>query len=436
LAKAEEHRGGIRWRRAASVADVERLIAEAHAAGVPALLDFTGPSCVNCQRMAKTVLRQTAVIRAWNSGVPIEIDTDAHADLARWQLDRFKTQDRPLYVRLAPGGGETRWNEFFAIDNAERMTAFMAFLSGGSGSDLGAASGWSSFILLAVLGGLITLIMPCTYPMIPFTVTFFAKQAAAGRRLAPLAAAYALGIMGCFIGLGLIITVLLGQNLATLAGSPWTNLVIAALFLVFGLSLIGVFFLRLPSGIENRLGGGRVGLLGALLMGLTFAVTAFTCTAPFAGAVLAQAITTGDVLRPILGMALYSGVIAVPFFLLALSPTLLRRLPRAGAWMGEFKVVGGVVELAAALKFLVIADVAWGWGLFGRTTVLSLWAACGLLLALYLLGRVRMPGDAPVTEVGPGRLLTALLFLAMGLGCLAGLAGAELGVIESFFPRD
>ena len=434
IRERSDHSSVIRWRHVTTVAEAEALIAEARARKIAAVLDFTGPSCVNCQRMAKTVLRQPEVAAAWNRGLPIEISTDPpHQELAAWQQQRFKSQARPLYVRLATDGTETRWSEVFAPDDRAAQARFLTFLAGGSGSDAGIGQGFWQFIILAMLGGLFTLIMPCTYPMIPFTVNFFAKQAAAGQRIMPLAAFYSLGIIACFVGLGVLVTGVFGASLATLAGHPLTNLLIAGLFLFFGLSLLGAFFLHLP-GLENALGGGRGGYLGALLMGLTFAVTAFTCTAPFAGTVLAQAVTTGAWSRPVLGMAVYAGTIAVPFFLLALSPGVLQRLPRAGAWMNEFKAVGGVVEVAAAFKFLVICDVAWNWGLIGRASTVAWWAASALFIGIYVLGLVRLPGDAKIAEAGPWRILTALAFLALGLWLAAGLAGLDLGVIESFFP--
>ncbi len=457
LAKAAAGKS-IRWRHPRTVAEVEQLIAEAHQAGKAALLDFTGPSCSNCQNMEKTVFRDPGVIAAWNSALPISVNTDPPFDeLAAWQQQRFKDQGRPLYVRLDPpshpaGGGvapvaagssapsapasEERWNKVFDRGDGATMQRFLAFLGGGRGVTVGSGSGMGQFILIALLGGLFTLVMPCTYPMIPFTLNFFAKQAASGRRLVPLAAFYAGGIIACFVGLGVLITGIFGSTLATVSGHPVTNLVIALLFTLLGLSLLGAFFLRLPSALEGSLGGSRGGYLGALIMGLTFAITAFTCTAPFAGSVLADAVSTGSWTRAMLGMAIYASAIAVPFFLLAISPGALARIPRAGAWMNEFKVVGGMVELAAALKFLAICDLAWGWGVVGRTLTIAVWAAVALFLALYTLGRVRMPGDAPVAEAGLGRVLIGVAFGAVGLWLLAGLAGHNLGVLESFFPGD
>lgn len=441
LAKAKAAAASaIRWHHPTSIAEIERLMAEAKAAGKPALLDFTGPSCVNCQLMDKTVFRVPGVVKAWNQGVPISINTDPDPrvsdDLAEWQQKTFATQNRPLYIRIDPDGKQARWSEVFPVSDRATLDRFVTFTTGGEGSDVGSGDNLGQFLLLAVLGGLFTLLMPCTYPMIPFTMTFFSKQAAAGHRLLPLAAFYAIGIIACFVGLGVLITGVFGSTLSTLAGHPVTNLVIALLFIVLGLGLLGAFLIRLPAGLEDRLGGGRGGYLGALIMGLTFAVTAFSCTAPFAGAVLSQAVATGSWTRAVIGMAIYSGAIAVPFFVLAMSPSLLKRMPKAGAWMNEFKVVGGLVELAAALKFLVICDAAWSWGIVGRSFTLASWSAVSLVIAAYVLGKLRFSGDNQLAEVGVGRVLTGIGFLAVALWLASGLAGNNLGLFESFFPGD
>ena len=430
----ESRREGINWIAVATKAEAEAAIARAHAAKRAVVLDFTGPSCNNCQVMEKTVFRAPAVMRALGTVDVVKVNTDPPYDeLAAWQQSRFQSQNRPLYVRLGADGSETRWNALFSPADAATMERFLAFIAGGAGRDLGTGSGLT-FVWLALLGGLVTLLMPCTYPMIPFTLNVFAKQAAAGRRLLPLALFYGAGIMGCFIGLGVLITGVFGANLATLAGHPVTNLVIAALFIVLGFGLMGAFLIRLPAGLEGAVGGSRGGYLGALIMGLTFAVTAFSCTAPFAGSVLAAAVATGTWGTAVWGMAIYSGAIAVPFMALALSPGLLKKLPKAGSWMNEFKVVGGLVELAAALKFLVICDHAWGWGIFGRGLVLATWAGVAVVLAAYVSGCLRLAGDSKIEEIGIPRLLLTVAFAALAAACVAGLAGAELGFVEGFFP--
>ena len=419
--------GEIPWQRVATVAEAEAAISNAK---TPVLLDFTGPSCLNCQIMEKTVYRTAAVRRALHGLTLIRVDTDPpHDELAAWQQSRFHSQERPLYVRIDAKAAtvEQRWSRVFSPNDAATMGRFTAFLESGASGQAGAGTG--NFWLLALLGGLVTLLMPCTYPMIPFTVNFFAKQAAGGRRLLPLALFYGAGIVACFVGLGVLITGVFGANLATVAGHPLTNLVIAAVFVLFGLSLLGVVWLHIPG-----LGGGRGGYLGALLMGLTFAATAFTCTAPFAGSVLASAVATGTWVSAVAGMAVYGLAIAVPFVLLALSPRALASLPRAGAWMNEVKVAGGLIELAAALKFLVIADHAWGWGVFGRTLTLVLWSAIALVLALYLLGLLRWEGDEKIEHVALPRVAIGIAFAGLAVWFAAGVSGLELGAVEGLFP--
>jgi thiol:disulfide interchange protein DsbD len=171
-------------------------------------------------------------------------------------------------------------------------------------------------------------------------------------------------------------------------------------------------------------------------MGLVFAATAFTCVAPFAGAVLSGAVIDGAWGRAVVGMAVYGATIAVPFVVLALVPGWTAHLPRSGGWMNEIKVAGGIVELAAALKFLAYCDLVWGWDVFGRTLILILWSAAALLLAAYALGAWRWDGDGPVGRVGPVRLGIALLWLALGVWLAAGVGGLPLGWVEGLFPAD
>ena len=437
----------IPWVAVADVAELEVTIAEAHANGQAALLDFTGPSCVNCQKMAKDVFVLPEVAAAWGSGVPIEVDTDPpHDDLAAWQQQETSSQVRPLYLRIAPDGSKAMWNDVFEPGNEERVTALTEFLRGTGEAGAGdVAAGWNSswfqFVLLAVLGGLFTLVMPCTYPMIPFTISFFSKQAAAGQRLAPLAACYSLGIVGFFALIGVVVAGLFGAAVTSFAGDPITNFAIGILFIVFAMSLFGAFLLQLPGGLEGKLGGSRSGYVGALLMGLTFAITAFTCTAPFAGLVLGEAVATGTWSAAIVGMVIYASVIAIPFFFLSTSPGLLKRMPNSGAWMSEFKVVGGFVELAAALKFIAISEKHWDWGpwqwdLFTRQPILAAWATMSLLSAAYIFGWLRLKDDAPVTKHSALRLLWGSLFAVLGIWLLGGLLGVHLGTFESFFPLD
>jgi cytochrome c biogenesis protein CcdA len=414
------------WQHPSNVAELESLLSRAATAGQTLLLDFTGPSCLNCQIMARTVFPQAPVQAAFAKLPLIEINTDPpHLDLGPWQAARFGTSARPLYVRLAPDGRHVLWDRFVPHDDQAGVAAFAAFIAGdgaGARSDIG--------IWAAILGGLFTLLMPCTYPMIPFTITFFAKQAAAGRRTALLGAAYALGITVFFVGLGLLVAGVLNLSPEAVSGNPWVNLGIGVLFIVFGISLLGLFELTVPSWLLNGVGGGRSGYVGALIMGLTFAITAFTCTAPVAGAILGPVIVGQDLGYAAFLLTVYALTVALPFFLLSLAPGALQRLPRSGGWMGELKLIGGFVELGAALKFFIICDYAWGWGVLHREVVLTLWAILCLLSAGVLLRHWPARGQGRLV----GLTLRAVClagFTALALYAASGLGDRALaGIIE------
>ncbi|HYC78193.1 MAG TPA: protein-disulfide reductase DsbD domain-containing protein [Planctomycetota bacterium] len=293
-----------------------------------------------------------------------------------------------------------------------------------------------SFLLLAMLAAAGALLTPCVFPMIPVTVSFFTKQAekSGGRSPFGMGALYAFGIVASFTLIGLVFTLALGQSgAASFAMHPITQLAIAALFIVFSLSLFGAFEIQLPAFLLNLVGSaqGRGGSAGVLLMGFLFALTTFTCTAPFVGGLLAGAATSGDYLRPTLGMVAFSSVLAAPFFWLSVSPSYLKRLPRAGGWMNEVKVVMGFVELGAALKFLAGFDVE----IFNRTFCLVVAVALFTLCGLYLLGTYRLPHDGPREKTSVTHLMLALGSFALALHLAGGLDGAPTShFIDGYLP--
>ncbi len=288
--------------------------------------------------------------------------------------------------------------------------------------------------------GALSLLTPCVFPMVPITVSFFANHSARTRGGAiKVAALYGLGIMFTFVALGMSLAVICGAaGINKLASNPWVNLLITAIFIGFALSLFGVFFLQLPSGFMNRL--NRVAtekqegsVAGTMLMGLTFSLTSFTCTAPFVGTLLVLA-SQGNWRWPLVGMTGFSFVFALPFFLLALVPQLMTQMPRAGGWMNSVKVVMGFLEIAAAMKFLSNADLIWHWNVFTRTTVLCIWTGCLLMIVAYLLGWFRLDHDSEVGAVSGLRVTLALIFLAGAIWLSNGLAGHTLGDIDAFLP--
>ena len=297
-----------------------------------------------------------------------------------------------------------------------------------------------SFLWLAALMGALSLLTPCVFPMIPMTVSYFVNHSGASRRSAVLTALlYALGIILTFTALGLLLAIAFGAGgVNMLAANPWVNLFITAVFLGFAFSLFGAYFIQVPPAILNKLDsltrrneGSSV--VGALLMGFTFTLTSFTCTAPFVGTLLV-ATAQGNWRWPLAGMLAFSTVFAVPFFLLALAPQFLSQLPKSGGWMISVKVVVGFLEVAAAMKFLSNADLVWRWGIFTRQVVLATWVGIGILTILYVLGYIRMSHEEPITKIGPGRLIAAMIVLAATIWLLPGLFGRQLGGLEAFLP--
>ncbi len=294
--------------------------------------------------------------------------------------------------------------------------------------------GTAAFILFAFGAGLLSLLTPCVFPMIPITVSFFTKQRGEEDKLqfkGPIA--YCLGIILTFTGLGVIVS---ASGVRLIATNPWVNLGLGILFLVLAASLFGVFELRLPSGLVNKASSksGANGIVGPLIMGLTFTLTSFTCTVPFVGTLLATS-TQGGLFYPIVGMLAFSTAFALPFFLLALFPSFLSKLPRSGAWLVTVKAFMGFLEIMAALKFFSNVDLAFNWGLLTRPVFLAIWTTTAAIGAFYLLGWLKLAHDSGEK---PGWLRRGFGVATLGLAvfCLAGLQGRPLGSLSAFLPPD
>ena len=286
------------------------------------------------------------------------------------------------------------------------------------------SEGLLEFILLAIGAGLFTLLMPCTYPMIPITISFFTKQAdERGGNALLLATVYGLGIVVMFVLLG----VLAGPLLVPFATHYVTNLFIGVLFVVFALALFGAITLNPPQFLMGAAGkaSGTGGIYGVFLMGLTLVITSFTCTGPFVGTLIAAG-ASGGVMRIVIGMGVFGATMAAPFVLLALIPGRLSAIPSAGGWMNTLKVFMGFVELAAALKFFSNADIALQAGWLPREVFLMMWAVIGLAAAMYLFGRINLKGESPDGEIGPGRLCGGLVTLIGSAYCFMGVLGYHL----------
>ena len=295
------------------------------------------------------------------------------------------------------------------------------------------------FLWLAATVGLLSLLTPCVFPMIPITVSYFTSHAGVSRRSAVgNAFVYGLGIILTFIALGMALTSVVGAGgINQFAANPWMNLVITAIFLGLALNLFGVYDVGVPGTVLTRLDrltrrkdGSQ--LVGTLLMGLVFTLTSFTCTAPFIGTLLVMT-AQGDWRWPLVGMFTYSVVFAVPFVLLALIPQLVSQTPRSGPWLQAVKVLMGFVEIAAALKFLSNADLVWRWGVFTRQVVLIGWVVIAALMALYA---ARVPQSRLVAprRASPGRLATIVGCVGLVVFLASGLWGRRLGELEAFLP--
>lgn len=268
------------------------------------------------------------------------------------------------------------------------------------------------FLGLAVFWGLVTLLMPCTYPMIPITISFFTKQAEQREGSAlPLALAYGGGIVGIFIAIGVTV----GPTIQNFANQPLFNLAVGFMFVFFAFALFGWVNLQPPRFLMNTAGkaSGKGGLLGVFLMGLTLVITSFTCTAPFVGSLLASG-ADFDVWQIALGMGVFGLTMATPFVLLSLFPSRIKSMPNAGAWMNTLKVFLGFVELAASLKFFSTADLGWEWQLISKEVFLLGWGSTFLVAAAFLFGWINLKGEES-GAISPGRMVAATATFLFGM---------------------
>jgi thiol:disulfide interchange protein len=299
------------------------------------------------------------------------------------------------------------------------------------------SSGFGLFLLTAFAAGLAAIFTPCVFPMIPFTVSYFLNRQSGAKRDGVLqAVVFCLGIIVLFTGLGVLVKTVAGPfGVVQLGNSPWVNGFIAAVFVLFGLSLLGAYELTLPSSLLTKMnqaseGGGYV---GTLLMGLTFTLTSFACIGPIVGPLLVASVQTSG-LQPVFGMASFATGLAAPFFVLALFPSFLQKLPKSGGWLVRVKVVLGFVVLAISIKYLSSADQVLRTDWISREMFLACWIVLFALPGLYLLGFLRLEGIQPDDRLGIGRLVIASLFLIFSISLLPGLFGGSLGEIDAYIP--
>ncbi len=291
-------------------------------------------------------------------------------------------------------------------------------------------STWWFLLLSGFMGGLLALLTPCVWPIIPMTVSFFLKRNKNRKKAVREALLYGLSIIVIYLVLGIGITLLFGSSaLNSLSTNAFFNLLFFALLVVFAISFFGAFEIVLPSSWTNKMdqkADSTSGLLSIFFMAFTLALVSFSCTGPIIGTLLVEAATTGSVAGPALGMFGFATALAIPFALFALFPNWLQRMPKSGGWLQTVKVVLGFLELAFALKFLSVADLAYGWGILSRHTFLLLWIANFGLLGLWLILKVR--------KFNLTRFLLGLVSLAFTAWMVPGLWGAPLAAISAFAP--
>ena len=298
---------------------------------------------------------------------------------------------------------------------------------------------WIVIFLIGFGGGLLALLTPCIWPIIPMTVSFFLKRAKTNQKKAVSdALTYGLSIIAIYLILGLLITIIFGASaLNSLSTNAIFNLLFFALLVLFAISFFGAFELTLPESWTNKMdrkAESTTGLISIFFMAFTLVLVSFSCTGPIIGTLLVEAASMGSIIGPAIGMFGFALALAIPFALFAIFPSWLQNMPKSGGWLNSVKVVLGFLELALALKFLSVADLAYGWGILDREVFLVLWIIIFALLGLYLLGKIKFAHDSDLPYVSVPRLFIAIISLAFAVYMVPGLWGAPLKAISAFSP--
>ncbi|HEY8402424.1 MAG TPA: cytochrome c biogenesis protein CcdA [Cytophagaceae bacterium] len=293
-----------------------------------------------------------------------------------------------------------------------------------------------AFMMVAFGAGLIALVTPCVFPMIPMTVTFFTNASQSRGQAVRKAFVYGFSIIAIYSLIGLVLSKLNGADFASFLSTHWLpNVIFFVIFLVFALSFLGMFEINLPTKFVNKVDqeADKGGYYGVVFMAFTLVLVSFSCTGPIVGSILVEA-AGGQTLKPFLGMLAYSSAFAIPFTLFAMFPSWLSRLPKSGGWLNVVKVTLGFLELALAFKFLSVADQVYHWNILGRDVFIAIWIVIFVLLGVYLLGKIRMPHDSPVENTSVPRLILAIISFSFAMYLFPGLFGAPLKAISGYLP--
>lgn len=351
-------------------------------------------------------------------------NTDAKTDTASVDAVVIGSADAPTSVTVSDASD--LWKPVIAELNAMGETTSQEDMS------------WIYIFITGFVGGLLALFTPCVWPIIPMTVSFFLKRSKDRKKGIRDAWTYGAAIVVIYVALGLAITLIFGANaLNALSTNAIFNILFCLMLIVFAASFFGAFEITLPSSWSTAVDSkaeATSGLISIFLMAFTLSLVSFSCTGPIIGFLLVQVSTTGNVIAPAIGMLGFALALALPFTLFALFPSWLKSMPKSGGWMNVIKVTLGFLELAFALKFLSVADLAYGWRILDRETFLALWIVIFALLGFYLLGKIKFPHDDDDNKVSVPRFFLALFSLAFAVYMVPGLWGAPLKAVSAFAP--
>lgn len=295
---------------------------------------------------------------------------------------------------------------------------------------------WGIFIA-GIIGGFAAFLMPCIYPMVPLTISFFTKQSGTRTKGLMNALLYGLFIIVIYVALGMLVTLIFGASaLNEAASSAWFNLAFFVMIIIFAISFLGAFEITLPSRFVNKMDekSNRGGLIGLFFMAFTLALVSFSCTGPIIGYLLVEAVSEGALMGPAVGMLGFSVALAVPFMIFAIFPSWLKEMPKSGGWLNTVKVSLGFLELALAFKFLSNVDLAYHWGILDREVFLAIWIVIFGLFGIYLLGKLKFAHDSEVKFISVPRLFFAIVVLSFTVYMIPGMWGAPLKALSAWLP--
>lgn len=349
------------------------------------------------------------------------------------------TEIAPINIRPVPGSNNTTSTANLAAENTDLWQPVIEELKNFGDTTTNATdSSWLFIFLAGFAGGLIALLTPCVWPMIPMTVSFFLKRNKSKQKAIRDALIYGFSIIVIYLTMGLLITGIFGASaLNDLSTNAIFNIIFFLLLVVFAISFFGAFEIVLPSSWTNKMdtkADSTSGILSIFFMAFTLVLVSFSCTGPIIGTLLVEAASEGVAIGPAIGMFGFALALAIPFALFAIFPNMLQNMPKSGGWLNSVKVVLGFLELALAFKFLSVADLAYGWRLLDREVFLVIWIVIFVLLGCYLLGKIKFRHDSDLPYISVPRLFMAIVSFAFAVYMIPGLWGAPLKAISAFAP--